>query len=185
MPTYCFSCRSDTIQEVVQENKRYFYCSACEKLSDRVIDSRYGKDVSVPGREGEIIHVSAGAYITRDNQMLIIKRRGYPFGYSFPAGHVEYGEKPVEGLRREIFEELGLKVTNPKLIFNEEIQGNKCRYGADSHIWYFYHVPYTSGNPILNPEIEGVGWYTKEEANELNLVPVAHFLLHEVIMQQP
>ena len=37
-------------------------------------------------------------------------------GYAFPGGHIEEGESLVESVIREIYEETGLTITNPKLV---------------------------------------------------------------------
>ncbi len=179
MAQLCIECDSDKIDEVVKENKRYFFCHACQKLHDRAIDTAYGADVTIPTEKG-IIHLIAGALIKNGRQFLLIKRRAYPFGYALPAGHIEYGETPLETLHREILEETGLKVKKSTLLFEGEIH-NKCRYGADRHIWYFYKCQCEPGIPLLNPESEGIGWYSPEEVSSLNLIPSARYLFNEVI----
>ena len=51
-----------------------------------------------------------------DNEFLIVKRNEndelYPGAWEFPGGHLENGETIKDGLKRELFEEIG---------FNEEI----------------------------------------------------------------
>ena len=37
-------------------------------------------------------------------------------GYAFPGGHIEEGESLVESVIREVYEETGLTITNPKLV---------------------------------------------------------------------
>ena len=37
-------------------------------------------------------------------------------GYAFPGGHIEEGESLVESVIREIYEETGLTIVDPKLV---------------------------------------------------------------------
>lgn len=181
MAITCIRCRNKNIKEVVEDNKRYYFCDDCKKLYERALDSRYGKDIAIGTHEGKLVHLSVGGLIRNGNKFLLIKRRGFPFGYSFPAGHIEHNEKPNNALKREIVEELGLRIKKATLVFNDVLDWNKCRYGADSHIWYFYECECEPGTPILSPECEAIGWYSLEEAQKLELVPIAQFFIREIV----
>ncbi|WP_237154657.1 NUDIX hydrolase [Oryzibacter oryziterrae] len=54
--------------------------------------------------------VSAG--IWRGNEVLLVRRGGETFGglWSFPGGHVEWGEALADAVRREALEETGLRI---------------------------------------------------------------------------
>jgi len=56
--------------------------------------------------------------ILKDDKVLLTKREIYPFqGYwVLPGGHVEYGEKVEEAIKREMKEELGVSVKIKKLV---------------------------------------------------------------------
>jgi nucleoside triphosphatase len=175
----CIECKGNKVEEVVDHNRRYFHCSTCKKLHERAIDSRFGKDVAINTDNGTY-HLSAGALIRKGNKFLLLKRRSFPFGFDFPAGHVEYNETPLDAVKREVMEETGLKITDTDLIFEGEMRGNKCKYGADNHVWFFYNCNYEPGVPFLNSESESLGWYSKEEAEKLDLVASAKFLLTRI-----
>jgi nucleoside triphosphatase len=182
MQRSCIKCGSTNIQEVVQDNKTLFYCAVCKVLDGRVNDPRYGRDITIPTDTG-IKHLSVGALIRKDDKYLLIKRRNWPFGYSFPSGHVEYKEEIEDALRREILEETALEVAIIKLLFKGEIN-EQCRYGADIHVWHFYECTPKKGVPILNSESESLGWYSYEEMTNLELVPAAKILLDKALVNE-
>jgi 8-oxo-dGTP pyrophosphatase MutT (NUDIX family) len=179
MTILCIACQSPDIEEVVKENYRYFYCSHCHELHERALNPDYGRDITIPTRKG-LCHLVAGGLLRKDDRFLLLKRRIYAFGYSFPAGHVEYQEKPFETLKREIMEETALQIKKGELIFEGEVTNHKCRYGADIHYWYFYDCDYRASPIVLNPESEAYGWYTLQEALKLDLVPQARFIMNRL-----
>jgi 8-oxo-dGTP diphosphatase len=179
----CLICEGQEVEEVVHENRRYYYCHSCHKLHERAFDSRYGKDILIVTPEGPM-HFSVGALIRNRDKILLIKRRSYPYGYSFPAGHIEYNEVPLKAVQREVLEEIGLKLSQIELLFHGVIKDNKCRYGVNIHMWHFYTAIVDDDTPIINSEIESVTWQTIADASNLDLVPVARYLLKHVIQNQ-
>ena len=69
--------------------------------------------------------------ILNDNDDYLIVKRGnddqkYPGMWEFPGGHLEKGELLLDGLKRELFEEIGvLEFSDPKIInYSDEIDGD-------------------------------------------------------------
>ena len=62
-------------------------------------------------------------------------------------GGVEMGETLEQALYREIKEECGVQVTNPRLVFIEEA-------GAPYGTQHVYVCDYVSGEPVLSPDAE-------------------------------
>lgn len=79
-------------------------------------------------------------------------------------GHISAGELEEDALKREVFEELGLKDFNYKRLgevhFNREIIGRK-----ENHIFVLYEV-YCDQDPILDNESESFKWFTKAELKD-------------------
>lgn len=89
-------------------------------------------------------------------------------GYTFPGGHIEPGESIVQSAIREVKEETGLIMKNPRLVGVKQFWVKSGRY-----IVFLFSATKFSGE--LRSSYEGeVGWFTKEEMKNINLV--SHFL---------
>lgn len=87
-----------------------------------------------------------------DNEFLIVKRNEndelYPGAWEFPGGHLENGETIKDGLKRELFEEIG---------FNKEF---------DPIITHYYdEIKNKNGNLIYNLEIDFIINVNKNDIN--------------------
>lgn len=92
------------------------------------------------------IVVATAAIIQNDSGILICKRRdGDNFGglWEFPGGKLEWGESPIECLKREIKEELDIEVFDLKLYDIVSIPYPNGRH----FILIFYTVGGFEGNP--------------------------------------
>lgn len=176
----CLKCHSDQVDEVVVEYMRYYYCQGCGKIYERALDSSDGRIMSEITKSG-LKHFIIGALIEKNSKYLMIKRRSYPFGYSFPFGHIHYGETKEEALKREVFEETGLLPKKYKLLFSGDIN-SKCHYGSDLHHLDFYEFTAIDTNlPILSNESEILNWYNREEISKLPLTFVAKMVFNKMI----
>ena len=69
-----------------------------------------------------MIHVIAGALFDQQDRVLIAQRppgKHMAGGWEFPGGKLETGEAPLDGLKRELREELGVEVhdANPLIAY--------------------------------------------------------------------
>ncbi|HDM25028.1 ADP-ribose pyrophosphatase [Euryarchaeota archaeon ex4484_162] len=62
--------------------------------------------------------LTVDAIITKNNEILLIKRKKQPFKdfWALPGGFVNYGEKTEDAVVREVLEETGLKCRVKKLL---------------------------------------------------------------------
>lgn len=102
---YCWRCGSKLVKKMDEDRERYF-CKDCDKFV-------YRNSVPV-----------GGVFVIRGEDVLLIKRGGTPNKgkWSYPAGYLEYDEKPEEGAARELEEETGLKADPKKLELVATIQ---------------------------------------------------------------
>lgn len=122
--------------------------------------------------KGALMHFTVGAVIERDGKYLLLDRGMEPLGFAGLAGHINEGEEPEEALLHKILDESGLKVKAHYLLFEEEVEWNRCRVGISSHYWYLYRCT-VKGKVRNNPEAsKSIGWYTPEEMKKLKWEPV-------------
>ncbi len=92
--------------------------------------------------------VSARGLVITDKGLAVIFRRkineeGVKEYYVVPGGGIEEGEDVIDGLKRELIEELDIEVEVKDLAFKKE---------TEERIEYFYNCKYLSGDFKLNGE---------------------------------
>jgi len=117
------------------------------------------------------IKVGAGVVILRDGKTLLAKRKGsFASGHwGSIGGHVEFGETPIEALKREAIEELGVEIGNVQFVMCADIQ----KFGK-----HYLDVSFTaeilSGEPRICEvdRIEEIGWFPLDQLPEPLFDPV-------------
>lgn len=118
-------------------------------------------------------HKSVGAIIRKNNKILMIDRKIYPFGWACPAGHIDSGETAAKALKREVKEETGLEVLKYKLLIHEFVDWNKCNRGVKGHDWCVYEVFEWEGRVRQNKrEEKKIGWINIKKIKSLGLEKV-------------
>lgn len=120
------------------------------------------------------MHGSAGAIIKNsEGKILMIDRATPPFGWACPAGHIDDGETPEIAVRREIFEEVGLVVSDAHLIFHEFVEWNECNKGVRGHDWFLFEVAKWEGELVTSErEVKDFAWRSVEEIKNSELEKV-------------
>jgi len=94
-------------------------------------------------------------FFNTENEILIVKPT-YKEGWTLPGGIVEEGESPLEGARREAAEEVGLALSDPKLLCIDHHYNAKDNDDALQLIFF--------GGILSKKEIENI----KLQASELS-----------------
>ena len=107
------------------------------------------------------------AIIIKDNKILATQRGYGEFkgGWEFPGGKIEKNETPEEALKREIFEELGVKIQ-----VNEYINTVEYDY-PNFHLSMKCYICRLIDERIELKEHSALKWLTKGELNSINWLP--------------
>ena len=104
-------------------------------------------------RQGEAVTLTNMCMIRDGDRVLIQDRRdpGWP-GITFPGGHVEAGESLTDAVIREVWEETGLTVSDPRLVGVKDW----CREGR-RYVVLLYRAERFAG--ALRSSEEGEVWW--------------------------
>ncbi len=100
--------------------------------------------------------VSAGALVTNNKrEILLLDHVLRPkSGWGIPGGFMNHGEQPEQTISREIMEEVGLEITNIKMLRVRTI---------GRHIEILFSAEADGEPEVLSREIKSAGWFALEE----------------------
>jgi len=112
--------------------------------------------------------------ILKDNdEFLVVKRSEfdelYPGAWEFPGGHLENGETLKEGLKRELFEEIGFNLEVEPIIthYYDEVKNKNDKLYHDLEIDFVINVNKSDINVTLSEEHCDYKW-VKRDSNLLD-----------------
>lgn len=85
-------------------------------------------------------------------------------GYAFPGGHIEEGESIAESVIREVYEETGLTIADPKLVAVKDWEPDE----GGRYIVFCYKATEFTGQLRSSEEGE-VSWVEKDNLEQLDL----------------
>ncbi len=149
--------------------KPFVYCPACGS-GLKEPDAHKGSKCQSCGRSWyRNAAPTVGAAIVDSDRALLTVRGRDPFKgkLDVPGGFLEPGESPLDGLKREVKEELDLEVD---VTHSDFIQAEPHRYGEDGE-WLLslgYVVRIVSGEPSPADDVAGVRWVGSDELDEVD-----------------
>jgi 8-oxo-dGTP diphosphatase len=106
-------------------------------------------------------------------EVLLIRPHGYaPHEWTLAGGGVEAGESPIEAIRRELAEELGLEcddceqltVTN-RFVYSSEYKAKRgLDYDGQQALMFAVRVPQGAVLNLQAEEVAAARWFTPDEA---------------------
>jgi len=117
------------------------------------------------------------AIIIKDNKILLVKGADKYKEYWTPGGTLEEGETELECLKRELKEELNIKLVSST--FFKEYKA-KSPYHADTITISRIYIAKVSGEPKAGREIKDYVWMSKDDFNN-NKYPLLSLTKDKVI----
>ena len=126
----------------------------------------------------ENVELTVLCLIRRGNEYLLQDRIKKDWrGFTLPGGHVEPGESIVAAVVREMREETGLTIENPKLCGVKQFPIDGGRY-----LVFLFVADQFSGE-VISSEEGAMHWVKKEDLQKVNLVNDFHELL-DVMLEE-
>jgi len=119
------------------------------------------------------INVSVAVLINADHQVLLAQRplsKPWEGWWEFPGGKIEKDETSVDALYREIYEEIGVKVTK----FTKWVT-RKYTYGANDFTLHFFKV-YEWEGEVTSKENQKLVWTHLKKPNVSPMLPANVFI---------
>jgi 8-oxo-dGTP diphosphatase len=115
--------------------------------------------------------LAVSASIFRDDKLLLVRRARPPAKgfYSLPGGRVEFGESLHAALHREVAEETALTIEIVGLAAWREIL--PAPSGGGHYLIMSFAARWTSGEPVLNEELDDHKWLAPDELGDLEITP--------------
>ena len=133
-----------------------------------------------PATGGSRPQIGVACLITRDQQVLLLRRRG-PHGHGTwcpPGGHLDHGETPEACAVREAAEESGLHVCNVRFVgvTNDMFEESGKHYVT---LWMAADAPQGEPRIAAPHEMDAIGWF------DLDSLPTPLFRSLENMLRRP
>lgn len=128
--------------------------------------------------------VIASAFIkNKQGKVLLLQRSeksSYPGYWQLVEGKLEEGETPVETIRRETKEELGVEIVQAEFnnVFYNEIEAKGSKYLCFRAV---FNADVSSNKVITSDEHTTFGWFGKEDVVNLPLLPGTGNILDKLL----
>ncbi len=126
--------------------------------------------------------IIASALVEKDGKFLMVKEtlednKDY---WIVPGGHVEFGEKIEDTVKREMKEETNLDIEIVKFLGFKEAIHTKHGYHT---VIFFFLAKSLSDKLVLDKQLLDAKFFTKEELKDLDLVQSAKWLVENHLAQ--
>lgn len=116
------------------------------------------------GGKAALRHVCVDALVVRGDEILLVKRATHLLEgnkYCLPGGYLDRDETTIEAVKREVLEETGYEVHNPKLF---QMNDNPFRTAEDrQNISFIFLVEIGEQVGVHDHEVQEARWFNLSE----------------------
>jgi|SRR5262245_11890131 len=124
-----------------------------------------------------MIHVAVGIIIDQEKKILVALRPAHKHQgglWEFPGGKVEAGEEPLQALKRELREEVGIEISQAKPLM-------QCSYDYKEHaVWLDVWEVLEFTGEAHGREGQPIAWVSKEELRDLPMLSANHPIVEKL-----
>jgi 8-oxo-dGTP pyrophosphatase MutT (NUDIX family) len=128
-----------------------------------------------------VIHVAAALAVDDLGRALMVRKHGTTM-FMQPGGKIERGEHPLEALRRELGEELGLDLPAERFVWVgtfEEDAANEPGHLVRAEV---YAVTVDADEPVVAAEIAELRWVDAGAPGDVDLAPLSSRALLPILV---
>ena len=120
--------------------------------------------------------VGVGVLVSKNNEILLIKRKGSHGAGTWapPGGHIDFGESVLDCAKREVKEEIGIKIKNFKVIgFTEDLFKKDRKH----YITIWVKSNWQSGKINTSyREFSKINWFSWKKLPQPLFIPLKNFV---------
>lgn len=128
--------------------------------------------------------------VSPDGEILLVRPHGYEaHEWTLAGGGVEAGESPVEAMRRELAEELGIGYEEPmelpvpnRFVYSEDHKRTRMLdHDGQEAVMFFVSLPRETGLVLQAEELAEARWFAPAEAVEAFPVRAQHDIFQQCV----
>ncbi|MBA1278664.1 MULTISPECIES: NUDIX hydrolase [Pseudomonadaceae] len=129
-----------------------------------------------------VLKIATACLLNEAGHILVVRKRGTRM-FMLPGGKIEAGETPLQALRRELHEELGLRVEESQLQALGHFQ-SRAANEPDHWVEADVFVSRVEGEVQVQAEIEALDWLVPRTQQQEHLAPLLREQVLPALLQR-